>query len=75
MGINSSDEVEGLKFDDSFEEDEEEGGEGSVPPTTMLCRGVFDSWKNESRSSLRVDGSLDELLCSSMFWSPESWLS
>ena len=56
MGIYSLDEVEGSQSDDSYEEDEEEGGEGGVPPATMLCRGVFDSWKNESKSNPWVDG-------------------
>ena len=43
MGINSSDEVEGSKYDNLSKEDEEEGGEGGGPPAGMLCRGVFDS--------------------------------
>ena len=55
MGINSSDEVEGSESDDLSEEDEE-GGEGGGPPIAMLCQGVFDSWKNELRSSRGVDG-------------------
>ena len=42
MGIYFSDEVGGSESDDLFEEDEEEGGEGGLPATT-LYRGVFGS--------------------------------
>ena len=54
--------MEDSGFDDSFEEDEEDGGERGSPPSQMLCWGVDDSLKNESRSSHRVDVSLEGLL-------------
>ena len=48
--------MEGSGSDDLSKEYEEEGGEGGGPPAQMLCRGVFDSWKNDSILNLAVDG-------------------
>ena len=67
--------MEDSRSDDLFEEDEEEGGKGDGPPTQMLCRGVIEYLKNESRSSLGVDGSLEGSLRPSVFWSLEFRLS
>ena len=43
---------------DLSKEDEEDGGKGGGAPNWMLCQGVVDSLKNESRSSPWVDASL-----------------
>ena len=70
-GIDSADESEYSKLDDSSEEDEEEGGDGGGLPAQMLYRGVVDSWKKEYRSNPGVDGSLKRLWHFSLFGSPE----
>ena len=41
--MSSSDELEDFEYDDSFDEDEEKGGEGRGPPIAMLHRGVLFS--------------------------------
>ena len=41
--MSSSNELEYFQYDDSFDEDEEEGGEGRGPPIAMLHRGVIFS--------------------------------
>ena len=73
--MSSSDDPEDSKSNDSSEEDEEEGGEGRGSPVAMLHRGVLCSRNNESIFNPRVDGELEELLLSSLFWLSRLWLS
>ena len=56
MRIYSSNEIEGSKSDNSSEEDEEEGGEGSGPLAGMLCRKYLIL---EKMSQDLVQGSVD----------------
>ena len=68
-------ELEDCEYDDSSDEDEEEGGDGGGPPIVMLHQGLLCSQNNESIFNPGVDGGLEELLRSSVFRSPELWLS
>ena len=58
IGIDSTEESEDSKSDDSSDEYEEEGGYESGPPTWMLCQGFSDSVNKEPRSNTGVDGSM-----------------